>query len=59
MPKRTSKTGSELFIVDNSDDDWKVLRYLHDSCGLSLATARQAAKEKERLSRRGAGGRGA
>jgi hypothetical protein len=26
MPKRTSKTGSELFIVDNSDDDWKVQR---------------------------------
>jgi hypothetical protein len=27
---RTSKTGSELFIVDNSESDWKVLRYLHD-----------------------------
>jgi superfamily II DNA or RNA helicase len=37
MPKRTSKTGSELFIVDNSDDDWKVLRYLHEWCGLSKA----------------------
>ncbi len=35
MPKRTSKSGSELFIVDNSDDDWKVLRYLHDWCQLS------------------------
>jgi HKD family nuclease len=35
MPKRTSTTGSELFIVDNSDDDWKVLRYLHDWCPLS------------------------
>jgi superfamily II DNA or RNA helicase len=35
MPKRTSKTGSELFIVDNSDEDWKVLRYLHDWCQLS------------------------
>jgi hypothetical protein len=23
MPSRTSKTGSELFIVDNSDTDWK------------------------------------
>ena len=32
MPKKISKTGSELFIVDNSDDDWKVLRYLHDWC---------------------------
>lgn len=35
MPKRTSSTGSELFIVDNSDDDWKALRYLHDWCQLS------------------------
>lgn len=35
MPKRTSITGSELFIVDNSHDDWKALRYLHDWCGLS------------------------
>ncbi len=37
MPNRTSKTGSELFIVDNSDADWKVLRYLHDWCQLSRA----------------------
>lgn len=37
MPKRTSKTGGELFIVDNSDDDWKVLRYLRDWCDLSKA----------------------
>src|SRR6266704_3626652 len=37
MPNRTSKTGSELFIVDNSDEDWKVLRYLHDWCQLSKA----------------------
>ena len=35
MPKRTSQTGSELFIVDNSDEDWKVVRYLHDWCQLS------------------------
>jgi len=36
MPKRIStKTGSELFIVDNSDDEWKVLRYLRDWCQLS------------------------
>src|SRR6266516_7085705 len=35
MPNRTSKTGSELFIVDNSDDDWKVARYLHDWCQIS------------------------
>src|SRR5438552_8961024 len=37
MPTRTSKTGSELFIVDNSDADWKVLRYLHDWCQISRA----------------------
>src|SRR6266567_3257085 len=37
MPNRTSKTGSELFIVDNSDADWKVLRYLHDWCQISQA----------------------
>src|SRR5437588_1087860 len=37
MPNRTSKSGSELFIVDNSDVDWKVLRYLHDWCQLSKA----------------------
>jgi superfamily II DNA or RNA helicase/HKD family nuclease len=35
MPRRSSSTGSELFIVDNSDDDWKVLRYLHDWCQIS------------------------
>jgi SNF2 family DNA or RNA helicase len=35
MPKRTSTTGSELFIVDNSDEEWKVLRYLHDWCQIS------------------------
>lgn len=37
MPNRLSKTGSELFIVDNSDADWKVLRYLHDWCQISKA----------------------
>ena len=37
MPRRTSTTGSELFIVDNSDEDWKVLRYLHDWCQISKA----------------------
>jgi hypothetical protein len=37
MPNRTSRTGSELFIVDNSDEDWKVLRYLHDWCQISQA----------------------
>ena len=37
MPRRTSKAGSELFIVDNSDEEWKVRRYLHDWCQLSKA----------------------
>jgi hypothetical protein len=32
-----STTGSELFIVDNSDVDWKVVRYLHDWCQISKA----------------------
>jgi hypothetical protein len=31
-----------LFIIDNSDEDWKVVRYLHDWCqlakGLDIAT---------------------
>jgi hypothetical protein len=43
MPRRSSSTGSELFILDNSEEDWKVLRYLHDWCQLSksidIATA--------------------
>lgn len=37
MPNRTSTSGSELFIVDNSDLDWKVVRYLHDWCQISKA----------------------
>ena len=36
MPNRHSaRTGSELFIVDNCDDDWKAQRYLRDWCQLS------------------------
>ncbi|UES55808.1 helicase [Roseibium aggregatum] len=36
MPKRSShKVGSELFIVDNSDEDWKASRYLRDWSDLS------------------------
>lgn len=36
MPYRVSeKTGGELFIVDNSEYEWKVVRYLHDWCDLS------------------------
>lgn len=26
-----------MFVVDNSDEDWKVVRYLHDWCQLSRA----------------------
>lgn len=38
MPKRSShKSGSELFIVDNSADEWKALRYLRDWCQISKA----------------------
>src|SRR5580700_1341191 len=37
MPKRTSTSGSELFIVDNSEAEWKVLRYLHDWCQISTS----------------------
>jgi len=37
MPRRSSPTGSELFIVDNSDEDWKVVRYLRDWCQISRA----------------------
>ncbi len=28
MPSRTNVTGSKLFIVDNSDNDWRLLRRL-------------------------------
>ena len=35
MTEKTKRTGSELFIIDNSDQDWKVLRYLHDWCQFS------------------------
>jgi hypothetical protein len=35
MPTRQSASGSELFIVDNSDADGKAIRYLRDWCQLS------------------------
>ena len=35
MPKRSSKTGSELFVVDNGRDDWTVARYLREWCDIS------------------------
>lgn len=37
MPVKSSVSGSELFIVDNSDEEWKVRKYLHDWCELSKA----------------------
>lgn len=35
MTDKIKRSGSELFIIDNSDQDWKVLRYLRDWCQLS------------------------
>ncbi len=35
MISKGNPSGGDLFIVDNSDGDWKVLRYLHDWCQLS------------------------
>ncbi len=35
MPQRTSHTGTELFIVDNSNEDYQALRYLRDWCGIA------------------------
>ena len=35
MPKRMSIAGGEVFIVDNSDEEWKVARYLHDWCQIA------------------------
>jgi hypothetical protein len=34
---KTNTSGSELFIVDNSDADWKVRSYLSEWCDLSKA----------------------
>ena len=31
----TKKTGNDLFIVDNSDEDWKVLNYLTEWADIS------------------------
>jgi hypothetical protein len=30
MTNSSKKSGSELFIIDNADDQWKAHRYLHD-----------------------------
>ena len=32
---KPSVRGQDLFIVDNSDDQWKALRYLHDWCDIA------------------------
>ncbi|MFC2023425.1 helicase-related protein [Chloroflexota bacterium] len=43
MTPQATKSGGELFIVDNADKRWKVHRYLHDWCdiarGFDIATA--------------------
>ena len=31
----TKKTGNDLFIVDNSDEDWKVLNYIAEWSDIS------------------------
>lgn len=42
MASRPTKPGGDVFIVDNSDSDWKVLRYLQDwadiASGIDIAT---------------------
>ena len=35
MAEMLESSGSDLFIVDNSDGDWKVRSYLADWCDLS------------------------
>ena len=35
MPEETPKTGSDLFIVDNSDENWKVTNYLREWASIS------------------------
>src|SRR5271157_1563140 len=34
-PKPSQDRGSDLFIIDNSDDEWKAARYLHDWCDIA------------------------
>lgn len=35
MPTKTRASGTELFVVDNSDADWKVLHYLREWCQIA------------------------
>ena len=37
MIDKPKKSGGDLFIVDNADDQWKVQRYLHDWCEIARA----------------------
>ena len=37
MAEDPRSRGGDLFIVDNSDTDWKAVRYLRDWCQLSKA----------------------
>ncbi|MGD8624351.1 MAG: hypothetical protein PVF47_14580 [Anaerolineae bacterium] len=37
MTDKPKRSGGELFIVDNADDDWQVHRYLHDWCEIARA----------------------
>jgi hypothetical protein len=37
MTDKPKRSGGELFIEDNSDDDWQVHRYLHDWCEIARA----------------------
>lgn len=36
-PARPEVRGQDLFIVDNSEDQWKAVRYLHDWCDIAKA----------------------
>lgn len=36
-PAEAKKSGGELFIVDNSDEAWKGLKYLHDWTEIAIA----------------------
>src|SRR5260370_42598098 len=35
MDKPEERRGGDLFIVDNAEKDWKVIRYLHDWADLA------------------------
>src|ERR1035441_6222802 len=37
MTEQTKPQGGDVFIVDNSDSDWKVRRYLHDWAEISTS----------------------